>query len=339
MNLGQRAAVVFPGRGSYTGASLGSLAAEHPLVDAADALRADLGLPSLRELDAAERFDPAVHLRPVHASPLIYLASLLDAEVASADHRVVVATGNSLGWYTALAFAGALSFADGFRLVQEIALIQEEVADEVGGGQVIYPISSADWAPDPDLVAVVADTLRDDTEAEGRVFESIELGPYAVLAGDDAGVARLLRELPPVRIGERAFPLRLALHGPYHTPLLAAVGAAARDRLAHLDWQPPATPLVDGTGRRWTAFTSDPAGLAAYTLGAQITTPYRFATSIRVALREYAPDLLVLTGPGNSLGGVCGQLVVREGYRGLRTRADLEAAQSGSEPVLLSMRR
>jgi hypothetical protein len=60
---------------------------------------------------------------------------------------------------------------------------------------------------------------------------------------------------------------------------------------------------------------------------------------VRVALREHAPDLLVLTGPGNSLGGVCGQLVVAEGYRGIGTRAELEAAQAGPEPVLLSMRR
>lgn len=339
MTAERRAAIVLPGRGSYTGASLGTLPGEHPLVDAAEELRAGYGLGSLRELDAAGRFDPAEHLRPVNASPLIYVASLLDAEVAAADQRIVVATGNSLGWYTALAFTGALSFADGFRLVQELAMLQEEAAESVGGGQVIYPLSGPDWQPDPDLSAVVAAALRDDPAVAGRVFESIELGPYAVLAGDDAGVARLLRELPPLRIGERLYPLRLALHGPYHTPLLATVGEQARDQLADLAWQRPTIPIVDGMGRRWTPFATDPAELAAYTLGPQIMTPYRFATSIRVALREYAPDLLVLTGPGNSLGGVCGQLVVREGYRGLRTRADLEAAQGSGNPVLLSMRR
>jgi malonyl CoA-acyl carrier protein transacylase len=335
----RRAAVVLPGRGSYTSASLGTLPGEHPLVAAAEELRAGYGLGSLRELDAAERFDPSLHLRPVNASPLIYLASLLDAELAAADHRIVVAAGNSLGWYTALALSGALSFAEGFRLVQELAILQEEAADSIGGGQVIYPLSGPDWQPDATLGAVVAAALRDDPAAAGRVFESIELGPYAVLAGDDTGVARLLRELPPLRIGERIYPLRLALHGPYHTPLLAGVAEAAGARLADLAWQAPAIPIVDGFGRRWTPFGTDPAALAAYTLGPQITSPYRFATSLRVALREYGPDLLVLTGPGNSLGGVCGQLVVREGYRGLRTRADLERAQAGAQPVLLSMRR
>jgi hypothetical protein len=58
-----------------------------------------------------------------------------------------------------------------------------------------------------------------------------------------------------------------------------------------------------------------------------------------VALREHAPDVLVLPGPGNSLGTICGQLVVAEGYRGIRTRANFEAAQRSRAPVVLSMRR
>jgi len=97
--------------------------------------------------------------------------------------------------------------------------------------------------------------------------------------------------------------------------------------------------LVDGRGARWTPWSTDPAALREYTLGDQVVTPYRFATSVRVALREIAPDLLVLPGPGNSLGGVCGQLMVAEGYRGIRTRADFEAAQRSERPVLLSMGR
>jgi hypothetical protein len=49
--------------------------------------------------------------------------------------------------------------------------------------------------------------------------------------------------------------------------------------------------------------------------------------------------VLVLPGPGNSLGGICGQLVVAEGYRGIRTREDFEAAQRSEAPVVLSMHR
>jgi hypothetical protein len=49
--------------------------------------------------------------------------------------------------------------------------------------------------------------------------------------------------------------------------------------------------------------------------------------------------VLVLPGPGNSLGGICGQLVVAEGYRGIRSREDFEAAQRSGNPIVLSMHR
>jgi hypothetical protein len=77
--------------------------------------------------------------------------------------------------------------------------------------------------------------------------------------------------------------------------------------------------------------------LRDYTLGPHLTEPYMFAASVLVALREYAPDLVVLAGPGASLGSIVGSMVVAEGYRGLRSRAAFEAAQHSSQPVVLSM--
>jgi [acyl-carrier-protein] S-malonyltransferase len=327
--------LVLPGRGAYTSASLGTLRAEHPLIDVAEAARARYDLPSLRELDAAPRFDPPVHLRAANASALTYLVSMIDVETARRDHEVVVATGNSLGWYTALTAAGALSFADGFRLVQEMSLLQEEPMAGGPGGQVIYPLTDASWRPDPELASAVAHALRG---GNGEVHTSLDLGAYTVLAGTEEGVARLLADLPAVTVGERRYPLRLAMHGPYHSPLAAPIASAARDRLANLAWTAPQMALVDGRGARWTAWSTDPLALRDYTLGEQVTTPYRFATSLRVALREWAPEIIVLPGPGNSLGSICAQIVVAEGYRGIRSRADFDFAQ-GSAPLVLSMRR
>jgi [acyl-carrier-protein] S-malonyltransferase len=336
----RRAVIVCPGRGAYTAASLGSLPAEHPAIERAEELRAAYGLEPLLELDGAAAFDPARHLTPANASPLTFLASLLDAETAVADHAVTAVVGNSLGWYTALAVAGALEFEDAYRLVQEMAILQEEPLPSGGpGGQLIYPLTDAAWLPDPELRAAVSAALANGNHGSGHVHESIELGGYAVLAGDEAGMTRLLRSLPATRVGERLYPLRLALHGPYHTPLVTHVAAAARERLAGLDWRPPRLTLIDGRGARWTPWSTAPDALRDYTLGAQVTTPFRFATSVRVALREHAPDVLVLLGPGNSLGGICGQLIVAEGYRGIDSREAFEAAQRSAEPIVLSMRR
>ena len=330
-----RAVLVLPGRGAYTAGSLGSLPAEHPFVQRAEALRAELGLDSLLALDAADEFEAAVHLRPANASPLIWLISLLDAERAMADHRVVAVLGNSLGWYTALTVGDALDFDDAFQLVQGIALLQEQAAADGRGGQVIYPRFGADWQPAPKLAAAIDAALVDG----GEVFPSVDLGGYLVLAGTDAGIDRLLETLPPVQIGERHFPLRLAFHGPYHTPLVGPVAEAAAARFGSLGWRAPSLTLIDGRGVRFTPWATDPADLARYTLTEQLITPYDFAAGARVALREYAPEVLVLTGPGNTLGGVAGQLVVAEGYHGLRTRPDFESAQAGDAPLVLSMHR
>jgi len=270
------------------------------------------------------------------------MVTLLDVERAAADHELVAVIGNSLGWYSALAIGGALSFDDAFRLGQEIALLQEDPLPDGGsGGQVIYPLNGADWLPVADLRAAVAGVVEQhgDGNGSGRIYESVDLGAYTVLAGDDAGVATLIDRLPPVKIGERLFPLRLAMHGPYHTPLVQHVAARATERLADLDWRAPMLPLIDGRGARWSPWSADAESLRDYTLGEQLTTPFRFASSLRVALREYGPDVVVLPGPGNSLGGICGQLIVAEGFRGLRSRSAFEQAQLSDQPVVLSMRR
>jgi len=332
----KRAALVFPGRGSYTAASLGSLRPDDQLVERVEVLRTSYDLPSLLELDGAERFDPKVHLLPANASPLIFLASLLDLSAAPNDVEPVVVVGNSMGWYTALTAVGALSLEDGYRLVQEMSLLQQEPLRAGGpGGQVIYPLIGPDWRLDPALVATVDAALA---EGDGEVHQSIDLGGYAVLAGSETGLARLMELLPPARIGDRLYPLRLALHGPYHTPLVTHVSEAARTRLGDLRWHPPEVALVDGRGQRWSPWSTDTAALREYTLGEQVTTPFGFAASLRVALREWAPDVLMLPGPGNSLGGICGQALVAEGYRSIHSRADFEAAQE-RDGLILSLHR
>jgi acyl transferase domain-containing protein len=305
---------------------------DHPWVHEAEALRKEYGLPSLLELDR-ERWNGEVHLRPDHASPLIYLHSMLDAAQAMREHDVVCVGGNSMGWYTAVAAAGALSFADGFRLVQEMALLQMEHGD---GGQILYPLIDDQWRLDPKMEERIAVALR---EGGGEAFPSIALGGYAVLAGTEKGVAHLLERLPPVEMGPSLYPYRLKLHGPYHTPLLEGVARKAAAQLQRLGWAAPRIALVDGRGVRFSPWSTDPADLRAYTLGAQITTPYGFTASVRVALREYAPDVVVLPGPGNTLGGICGQVLVMEGYRGIRSRDDFERVQGGDAPVVHSMRR
>ena len=62
-------------------------------------------------------------------------------------------------------------------------------------------------------------------------------------------------------------------------------------------------------------------------------------TVVGAALLTVGLVLLILPGPGNSLGGVCAQVLIAEGWRGLRSRADFEALQAGPAAPLHSMRR
>jgi [acyl-carrier-protein] S-malonyltransferase len=333
-----RAAVVFPGRGAFTPSALGSLPAAHGWVRRADELRRRSSLPTLSELDAAERFDPAVHGRPANAWPLIFVSSLLDAERIAEDHDVVVVAASSTGWYTALAAAGVIGFDDAFRLVQEMALTADgPLTDGTQPAELIYPLVDEAWRAEPARRTALDRALGPE---DGAASLALDLGTFGVIGGTAAAVDRVAATLPPVTSAGRAFPLRLPAAGDgWHTALRAAEVAAAAERLTSLSWERPNVTLVDGRGVRFTPWSTDPADLAAYTLTELPTSSFAFVSSLRVALREYAPEIVLLPGPGSSLGAACAHVVVAEGYRGLRSRAEFETAQRGTDPLLLSMRR
>lgn len=332
----KRLAMLCPGRGSYTEKTLRSLPESHPWIDRAEALRRERGLPSLLELDRAEKFDSKRHLLPEHVSPLIYLVSMIDSAARLREDKCVAIAGNSMGWYTALAVGGALSFDDGFRLVQEMSILQRDHQAAQGGGQVIYPVVDEDWRRDPELVRRIETALASSNDT---AFRSIDLGGYVVLAGSEAGLAHLLAALPKTKVGATMYPFRLMQHGAYHTALVEPVSSLARELLSDLRFERPRITLIDGRGARFTPWSTDVEALRDYTFGAQVTTTYDFALSIRVALREYAPDHLVCPGPGNSLGGVCGQVVAAEGWRGVHSKEEFLRVQESPAPILESMRR
>lgn len=106
------AVVICPGRGTYNKAELGYLARHHAgrseLVDF-NAYREQQGQQAVTALDGAPRFSAGLHTTGEAASPLIYAASYLDATAMSERFEVLAVTGNSMGWYTALAVGGAVA--------------------------------------------------------------------------------------------------------------------------------------------------------------------------------------------------------------------------------------
>lgn len=323
----KRVLLVCPGRGSYTRDRLGTLTPS-PSVAAADAFRSTLGRPTPTEMDCAPVYTSRLHVAGENASILTMAGSLCDVDaLASVD--VVGVIGNSMGWYTALAVAGALPLNDAFVLVETMGQYQ---ADNVIGGQLLYPLVDEEWRAlrTPELDAALAE-IPD-------LYWSIRLGGQAVLGGTPEAISAALKRLPPRKAGDRDAPFALPLHSAFHTPLMASTATRAQHDLRGLAWQAPRVPLVDGHGRIHAPLHGDPVAVRDWTLGAQVVTPYDFAASLRVALYEYAPDAVVLLGPGGNLGGACAQVMIRMGWRGLHSRADFLARQA-QDPVIISMAR
>ena len=327
-----RALVLCPGRGSYGKDDQGRLNGAMPeefraAMAAEDERRLGRGQLPLAALDQPGTFKPGTHLDGENASPLIYCHSLLGTvDLLRAVEPVAVA-GNSLGWYTALAVAGALTFADGLRLITTMARLQRE---HQGGGQLLYSLVDDDWRVDP---ALRQDTLRqlEALRAAGDAWyaaESIRLGGHLVIAGTDAAMDRLQKTLPARKLGERSFPFRLAGHGPFHTRLSAEVSRHARLELRDLPVRAPLVPLIDGVGRIHTPWSADPAALLDYTLTRQVTETFDFTQSVRVGLLEFAPDVILVLPPGNSLGAPVGHILVQERWRAIDGKAAFQRLQA-----------
>ena len=332
-----RALIVCPGRGSYDRAGLGQLRDRSPpaqaIGDACDAHRVTHDRKPVSELDGAEAYRSSLHVAGENASLLTFACGLADLAELADRYTIVGVTGNSMGFYTALAASGALSLTDAVALVDTMGAYQTR---NVIGGQVLYPMTDANWRTDPTKRARV-DAVLETVRALGHTAEwSIELGGYAVLGADKLGVKALMEHLPSDVRGARTFPIQLPMHSAFHTSLMAATSERAFTDLAGLGFGAPTLPLVDGRGHVFRPEWADPTALRDYTLGHQVVRPFDFTTAVHTALQHCAPDVVIALGPGNALGGPLARILVETGWRGVASRADFDAAQASEEPMLLS---
>ncbi len=333
------ALVVAPGRGTYGKGELGSIARLHgerfaDLIANFDAQRRERGQPTVTELDGADRFSVATHMRGDVAAPLIYTATAFDwLSIDPDQYDVVAVAGNSMGWYSALAIGGAVSVDDGFRIANAMGLNSQTHGP---GGQILLQIVDEDWRPIPGLRGRLLDLVASIGARAGHDLAlSIDLAGMLVLAGNEEGLAALLAEAPQTPGRD---PLRLAGHGPFHTPLMFGSSDKAKAELPASLFSSPAIPMVDGRGHIWRRFASDPAAIWEYSFGHQILAPYDFALSVQAAAKEFAPDVLILPGPGDTLGGAIAQALIGIEWQGIKGKSDFMARQA-SDPILLSMGR
>lgn len=325
------AVLICPGRGTYGKGELGSLAGfpDRALLARFDAERARLGQETLTALDSAPTYSVARHSRGDNASALIYACTLGD-RLALAGVELVAVTGNSMGWYSALACAGALSAMDGFALVNTMGTLMQEA---MIGGQLVYPVMGEDWVDAPERRAELLALVDQIGDRPGHELAlSIDLGGMLVLAGNEAGLAAFEAAVPV----QGRFPLRLGNHAAFHTALQEPVSAKGRAALPKSLFSQPKAPLIDGRGQVWWPGAATTDALYDYTLGHQVVQPYDFTAAIRTAAREFAPDCFIIPGPGTTLGGAVAQSLIRANWRGMSCKADFQRMQSEA-PFLISM--
>lgn len=335
----QTAVVVCPGRGTYTKTELGYLKAYRPGIDGfvakLDQRLTKLGQPTVSELDNADKFALKTHTPGEFASTLIYACSAADFRAINRDKIDIVAvTGNSMGWYSALGLAGALGEDEAFTVIHTMGSMMK---GGVVGGQLIYPIVDDQWRRDSDKEAMLGKAIYEINSMTGCVaYLSIRFGGYAIIGGNEAALQILMKALPPLEDGK--YPFVLVNHAAFHTPMLADVAAKAKKELPLGLFQKPALPLIDGRGAIWQPYSTDVAALRDYTLGHQVTETYDFTQAITVALKEFAPDKLILLGPGSTSGGALAQIMIQNRWRGLVNKDSFTAAQK-DQPYLLAMGR
>ncbi len=285
-----RTALLFPGQGAQTVGMAGPLCASLPaaraLFDRASTL---LGYDLLDRCvnGPAERLD-ATDV----SQPAIFVASLaaleqLKATEPDAVSGVAATAGLSLGEYTALVFAGALSFEDGLKVVQARGQAMQAAAEASPSAMV-----SVLGAELPAVESLVA---------EARGADTLEIANYlcpgnTVISGSLAAIERA-EKIAAERGGART--IRLAVAGAFHTHLMKPADEKLAAALAAVTITPPAVPVWSNVDAKP---HTDPAEIRGL-LVRQVISPVKWEDTLRGLLAE-GVDRFYEIGPGRVLAGL-----------------------------------
>ncbi|MDH7515366.1 MAG: ACP S-malonyltransferase [Bacteroidota bacterium] len=221
----------------------------------------------------------------MYTQPAIFLHSIAVARLLGV--RPTSAAGHSLGEYSALVSAGALSFEDGLRLVKKRGELMQESGSRSPGTMAAVIGAEA---------SLVEEACRE-ASATGVVQAANFNSPgQIVISGSLTGVERALEILKSrgVRIVKK-----LPVSGAFHSPLMQY----AQDEMASvLD----STPIRDASFPVYTNVTAEPVQDAATIrtmLFRQITSPVLWEQSMRNMIRE-GMERFIEVGPGNVLQGL-----------------------------------
>lgn len=306
-------ALLFPGQGSQEVGMGRDVYEESPaareIFDAADAV---LGLPLTKlcfegpedELLRTEIQQPAI------LTTGIALLRALEERVAVAPAFVA---GHSLGEYTALVAAGALTFEDAVRLVHARGrFMQEAVPQGRGAMAAILGLAAEE-------VCTACDGAR---AATGKIVAPANYNSpqQTVIAGDavavEAACTRARQEG-----AKRTIPL--AVSAPFHCELMAPAAAKLALELAQVQFSDAHPPVVTNVEAQPNA---DAARMPEL-LEAQVTAPVRFTEMIQ-RMTELGVGRYLEIGAGRVLSGLVSRIGRKLGRASLGSAADLSESAS-----------
>jgi len=218
-----------------------------------------------------------------NAQPAIFLVSWICLELLKARaprFEFQAAAGLSLGEFTALAAAGALSFEDGLRVVRRRGQFMQEACETTRGGMAA-------------IIGLPEAPTREVCAEAGVVLANLNCPGQLVISGAAENIARAC-ELAKAKGAKRAIPLPVA--GAYHSPLMASAQPKLRDELATIKIAAPAVPVISNV-------TALPHGAdISARLVEQVCASVRWEESMRYLLAQGFTRFIEL-GPGTALSG------------------------------------
>ena len=217
--------------------------------------------------------------------PAIFLHSVILAKVLGQDFDPDMVAGHSLGEFSALVAAGALSFEDGLKLVAKRAMAMQKACE-------LRPSTMAAVLALPDEKVEEICAEIDDIVAPANYNCQGQL----VISGTIEGVDKACEKL--LAAGARR-ALKLKVGGAFHSPLMQPAQEELAEAIEAAEFKTPVCPVyqnVDGKPH------TDPKEIKE-NLVKQLTAPVRWTQDVEAMIADGATEFIEL-GPGNVLQGL-----------------------------------
>lgn len=217
--------------------------------------------------------------------PAIFLHSVILAKVMGNDFQPEMVAGHSLGEFSALVTAGAMSFEDGLKLVSQRAMAMQKACE--AEPSTMAAIVGLDDAIVEEVCASISEVV---------VAANYNCPGQLVISGSIAGIDKACAMLTE-KGAKRA--LKLAVGGAFHSPLMEPARAELAKAIEATEINAPVCPVYQNVSAL--PFTN-PADIKK-NLVAQLTAPVKWTQTVQNMLKDGA-TLFTEVGPGSVLQGL-----------------------------------